>query len=213
VYHQTPPWPTEERERHNPDRLDTDLLALHRRRSIHAHCWDAEEMAAGLVGLIASGELGVELVDLFLPDDPGAADIEFGFVLRPAPPGPATATAFIDSWVRAVLGDRLRDPARVAAFTAALARDLPGALASEADVGALVGRPALTASKLLRGAQEQRDAAEAEHEAARASADQAAARLAASEAEVAEIRGSRTWRVGRAASAPIRLARRVTGRD
>ena len=45
VYHHTPNEPSETLEWHNPDRLDDDLVALHRRRSIHVHCWDAEEMA------------------------------------------------------------------------------------------------------------------------------------------------------------------------
>jgi SAM-dependent methyltransferase len=210
VYNQTPSWPTEERERHNPERLDADLLALHRRRSIHAHCWDAEEMAAGLVGMIAAGELGVALVDLFFSDDPGAADIEFGFVLQPAPPGAVTAAAFIDAWVGAVLSDETRDPTKVATFTEALARDLPGVVEPEADARALVARPMHTAAQLLRDAQARGHALTKERDAARARADDVDAQLTARDTELSDVRGSRTYRAGEVVTAPVRLVRRLT---
>ena len=208
VYNQEPPWPTDARERHNPDRLDDELVALHRRRSIHAHCWDAEEMASTITGLIASGHLGLQLVDLFFSDDPGAADIEFGLVLQRGPRGAEAAGAFVDEWVTHVLRDDGRDPARVATFTAALARDLPEAVSAETS-RELVARPALVAARLLRAAQATADALTVDRDAAQALADDVAGQLAARDAELADVLRSRTHRAGRALTAPLRLARRV----
>jgi SAM-dependent methyltransferase len=51
---------------HDPQRLDEGMLELHRRRSVHVHCWNAEEFAVLLAGMHAEGlvdwtlELAVE---------------------------------------------------------------------------------------------------------------------------------------------------------
>jgi SAM-dependent methyltransferase len=207
VYGQEPPWPTEPRERHNPDRLDEALIAMHRRRSIHAHCWDAEEMASLLTALIAREVVGFELVDLFFGDDPGAADIEFGFLLQRGARGIDAAEAFIDAWVGMVLRDASRDPSKVGVLTAALARDVPAAL-DDPDAAALVARPSLTAARLLRDAQGDHVALDAERAEATRRADDLAAQLAARDAELAGVLASRTHRAGLAVTAPLRLARR-----
>ena len=210
VYHHTPSEPSETLEWHNPDRLDDELVALHRRRSIHVHCWDAEEMASALVGLTAVERFGFRLVDLFFDDDPGAAEIEFGLVVEPAPPGLETATAFIDAWVGAVLGDETRDPARIATLTAALARDLSAVLGFDEAAGALVGRPAERAALLLRDAQAEGHALTAAKAAAEARAVETAAQLAGRDRELDDVLQSRTHRAGQAVTAPVRLLRRIT---
>jgi hypothetical protein len=213
VHRSEPRLPEEIRRLHDPDRLDDDLLALHRRRSIHVHCWDAEEMASMLVGLAAVGEVGWRLVDLFLHDDPGASDIEFGLVLEPGPTGTEAAADLIDAWVTAIVGDESRDPARVGAFTEALARDLLEGTGTDAAARALVARPGVRAAAWLRRAQSAARAAVDERDAARARAEAAGAALTAREAELAELRRSRSYRVGRLATAPVRVVRRVTGHD
>jgi SAM-dependent methyltransferase len=213
VYSSEPRLPEEIRELHDPDRLDDDLLALHRRRSIHVHCWNAEEMASMLVALAAVGEVGWRLVDLFLHDDPGASDIEFGLVLEPAPVGTEAAADLIDAWVTAILGDEARDPGRVGTFTEALARDLLDGTAAEASTRALVARPGVAAAAWVTQARAEAQAAVDERNAARVRAETAWVALAARESEVAELHRSRSYRVGRLATAPVRAVRRVTGRN
>jgi SAM-dependent methyltransferase len=210
VYHSEPRLPEEIRELHDPDLLDDDLVYLHRLRSIHVNCWNAEEMASMLVGLVAAGELGWRLVDLFFHDDLGASDIEFGLVLEPGPVGTEAAAELIDAWVTGVLVDESRDPARIGTFSAALARDLAG-VAFDAATLALAARPALAAAACLRDAQAAGRATALERDAAQARADDADAARRAREAELTELRRSRSYRVGRLATAPLRAARRVTG--
>jgi hypothetical protein len=147
-------------------------------------------------------------VDLFFSDDPGAADIEFGFVLQRGPRGADAAAAFIDEWVTQVLRDDARDAARVATFTAALARDLPEAVSAETS-RELITRPALTAARLLRAARASGEALAVDRDAAQALADDLAGQLAKRDAELADVLRSKTHRAGVAVTAPVRLARRI----
>jgi len=75
---------------HVSDRTDwtpeqrTSDFDLHRRRSIHVHCWTQEEFDQVLVHTIASMGAPWELVELLRVEDVPAS-IEFGYVLRKAP--------------------------------------------------------------------------------------------------------------------------------
>ena len=74
---------------------DEERLAqfdLHRRRSIHAHCWTQDEFIAVIEHTINSMGMRWELLDaLFVEDVPGGS--EFGFVLRRADSGADPAIA------------------------------------------------------------------------------------------------------------------------
>src|ERR1700692_1809494 len=78
IYRQPPFHPDEVRAWYDPPRLDDARVELHRRRSIHVHCWTPEEFAAVITALLARGLMAWELVDLYFFDDPGAVDNEFG---------------------------------------------------------------------------------------------------------------------------------------
>jgi SAM-dependent methyltransferase len=123
IYYQPPIHPPAVRAWHNPQRLDADLLELHRRRSIHVHCWSPEEFASLIAGLIADGLITWKFADLYLPED--SRGIEFGLVLeRGWETGRAASSQFVRDWTRAVLGAPGRDPRRIARFDCALRRDL-----------------------------------------------------------------------------------------
>ncbi len=59
-----------------------ELLDLHRRRSIHVHCWDAPEFLDVILWGIDHLDQQWEFVDGVLPMDEFPPGIEFGFVLR-----------------------------------------------------------------------------------------------------------------------------------
>lgn len=61
-----------------------ELIELHRRRSIHAHVWDAEEFLPVVLHAVRHLGHGWELLDGLLPGDPGGRADEFGLVLRRA---------------------------------------------------------------------------------------------------------------------------------
>ena len=178
---------------HDPDRLDAEMYARHRRRSIHVHVWSAEEMAATIAGLTARGLLRPRLVDSYFAEDENAYGHEFGLVLARAGDGhsddaAALAAAFVDEWVRRVV-DGGRDLGRLAELSTALARDV-GDLQPE-----LAARPARALLAALTSAR-----------AATADAEAHARRVrAAHEA----LRTSPTHRAGEAVTSPVRLARRL----
>jgi hypothetical protein len=124
IYYQPPSHPAAVREWHNPQRLDAELLELHRRRSsTHVHCWSPEEFASLIAGLLAEGLISWRLADLYLPGVP--REIEFGLVLeRAASTGRAASSQFVRDWTSAVLGNPGDDPRRIATFACALRRDL-----------------------------------------------------------------------------------------
>lgn len=62
-----------ERQRH---------IQAHRKRSVHAHCWDLEEFEEVLNYSIQSLGMQWEFVDALLTEEGGPDSIEFGFVLR-----------------------------------------------------------------------------------------------------------------------------------
>ena len=123
IYYQPPFLPTTVREWYKPQHLDSELLELHRRRSIHVHCWSPEEFASLIAGLLAGGLVSWKFADLYLPGDP--RQIEFGLVFeRGESSGSAASHEFIRDWARAVLDIPDHDPKRIAKFDCALRRDL-----------------------------------------------------------------------------------------
>ena len=81
IWEQEPIHPEPVRSWHDPSALDPARYDLHRRRTIHVHCWSADEFVVLLAGLVVGG-LGWELVDQFVADDAEPAGIEFGVLLR-----------------------------------------------------------------------------------------------------------------------------------
>ena len=106
--------PPEVRDWHDPERLDDERLELHRRRSIHVHCWSPEEFATLIVGIVAAGLGAWALRDVYLRDDLDEDGIEFGLVLeRPstaADDAVTQAAAVAAAWATAVASDPGRDP-------------------------------------------------------------------------------------------------------
>jgi SAM-dependent methyltransferase len=215
--------PPEVRDWHDPERLDDERLELHRRRSIHVHCWSPEEFATLLVGIVASGLGAWTLSDLYLRDDVDAEDgIEFGFVLERPPvvrgDAVAHAAAFAADWTAAVASNPRRDPARLVRFAAAVRRDLEGGHdgAAVAVRGAVLAAVVDEIARLrARGATEQEAAAAAGERAgaAEARADAAEARAAAAEEAGAALRASRSFRVASRLLAMASAGRRVVGRQ
>jgi SAM-dependent methyltransferase len=124
IYFQPPIHPPHVREWYNPRSLSPELYKLHRRRTIHVHCWSPEEFASCFVGLLCRGIVFYELAGLYLPESTGGRD-EFGFVLaRGDSTGPVAAARFAAAWVTAALAIPNCDQKRVARFAAALHRDL-----------------------------------------------------------------------------------------
>lgn len=135
-----PPFhPEPVRSWHDPARLDDGRLDLHRRRSIHVHCWRPEELASVLVAAVATGLLHLALDDLYVAEEQEPEpSIEFGLVLRLAELGAdpvEAARAVAMRWAELVLADPRRRVARVVGFAAALARDLAGVDGGDVVVG------------------------------------------------------------------------------
>ncbi len=208
--------PPEVRAWHDPDQLDDERMALHRRRSIHVHCWTPEEFATLIVGVAAAGLGGWGLCDLYLRDDLDEEDgIEFGLVVeRPASQhrgdDVAQARAFAAAWAAAVARDPRRDPTRIALFAAAVRRDIDGAFDETADavreavVSTLVDEIAALRTQLA----DERAAGDAAHERTR----EAEARAAAAEDASAALRASPSYRVAGKLSAIASAGRRAVGR-
>jgi SAM-dependent methyltransferase len=77
------------------------LLAAHRERSIHVHCWTLEEFIPVIGYSIESLNNQWLLVDGFLTDEQGAESNEFGLVLRRSPidlPSADLAKLFAESF-------------------------------------------------------------------------------------------------------------------
>jgi SAM-dependent methyltransferase len=58
------------------------ILAAHRARSIHVHCWTEEEFADVVAYCIGELGHGWDFLDGLIADDEGPEGIEFGYVLR-----------------------------------------------------------------------------------------------------------------------------------
>jgi SAM-dependent methyltransferase len=225
--------PDEVRAWHDPDRLDADMLALHRRRSIHVHCWTPEELVTMVAGTVAAGGPAWRLVDLYVREDLDDPGDEFGLVLdRPAAgpgdagdgdygsddggddgagadsgPGDASPTRraadLLRDWAAGVLAAPRRDPGRLVALARAVRRDLTPEVWGDGGEG---GDADADPAGAVAAA-----AADAVRQ-ARGDVAAAAERAAAAEAELAEVRASRAFRAGRAVTSPVRVGRRLGGR-
>ncbi|MDP2805262.1 MAG: class I SAM-dependent methyltransferase [Gallionellaceae bacterium] len=127
IYKQDPIHPEQVREWHNPDKLDAELFELHRRRSIHVHCWSQEEFASLVVGLLAQGLISFKLNDLYFMED-SHGGWEFGLVLERAPKSALPkdiSINFINEYVSAVMkrGCIKREVQIIAKLQLALCRD------------------------------------------------------------------------------------------
>jgi SAM-dependent methyltransferase len=212
IFGQPPIHPDEVRNWYDPQRLDDARMDLHRRRSIHVHCWTPEEFAVVMAAALARGLMSWVLVDLYFFDDAGAVDNEFGFVLeRPETPDapPERAAAFVRRWAYCVLDTRSRDPHRVVTLQAAILANLAsvGELSASAEVlNGIIGAE-MVRSRGVEAANEERLAAATE------TATQLAGRLQRSDERLAEIQRSRSYRASRVLSAclaPVRRLRRRT---
>ena len=128
IYSQPPIHPPTVRAWHDPSKLDPSMLDLHRRRSVHAHCWSPEEFAALVATSILDGIASWRLKELYFAEDlPEPQPIEFGLALERAPVaiGPAECCReFIGRWRTLTAGRHATAPRRIADFAAALDRDL-----------------------------------------------------------------------------------------
>jgi len=210
IFNQPPIHPDEVRGWYDPSELDEARLDLHRRRSIHVHCWTPEEFAILIAGGLARALMSWDLVDMYFFDDPGAEqDNEFGLVLErplwPAPP-PARCETFIREWVQLVLGRPNRDPHRVVALHEALLSNT-GAVPDLASIAPVLSQALcdqLVSSRGLDKAYQERLAL-AEGDFARLTGQ-----LRACERRLADVLTSRSYRVGRMLSATFRMFRRKT---
>ena len=126
IYSQPPIHPPEVREWHNPATLDSDGLALLRRRSIHVHCWTPEEFAVLIAGAISRNLMTWQIADSYFLEDCGSKG-EFGLVLqRPATPQVGGFLDFVSSWCDQILSNLYRDPQRIMGFHRALESNMEG---------------------------------------------------------------------------------------
>lgn len=126
IYSQPPIHPPEVREWYNPATLDSDGLALMRRRSIHVHCWTPEEFAVLITGAITRNLMTWQIADSYFFEDCGRKG-EFSLVLqRPATPEVGGFLNFVSSWCDQILGNLYRDPQRISGFQSALQSNMEG---------------------------------------------------------------------------------------
>ena len=208
IFNQPPIHPDEVRAWHDPTQLDEERFELHRRRTIHVHCWTPEEFAALVAGCLGRGLMSWALTDLYFFDDDGdQPDIEFGLVLeRPrarAEPG-EQSVAFVSRWAAAVLEDRHRDPLRLAALHAAVLTDLAGC-DQVRPMASVLTRALATAVVTARATE---DAFQDRLTAARADVQRVSERLGISEQRLTGILGSRSYRASRVLSGAVRVLRR-----
>lgn len=126
IYNQAPMHPRRVREWYNPQRLDADRLALHRRRSIHVHAWSPEEFASLLAASMMEG-LGLwRLQSMYFPEHlPKPDAIEFAFLLEKVPDRNAQrgVREFVEKWCERASEDPAVDPLRILRFREAMIRD------------------------------------------------------------------------------------------
>ena len=83
-------------EKRSDSEVTAELIELHRKRSIHVHCWTAEEFFALILWLTNTQIVQFDLVDFMGIEQSidGSADEEFIMVLRKVPSTSATRLAF-----------------------------------------------------------------------------------------------------------------------
>ena len=212
IYDQPPIHPDPVREWHNPSLLNYELFALHRRRTIHVHCWTPEEFAVLLAGVLAAGLACWKLQTLYVADDlQSPSSNDFGLVLIKTPVCDASdklCLSFLRDWVETVLGDSGRRSHRLAAVSRVISRDLK-AWSCAADAAAIPVACLTDRLTKLRSSVDTR----AERVAQMAAAlDDLSAQRDEARARLAQILSSRTYQAGRILAAPDRLLRSVFDR-
>lgn len=194
--------PPEVRAWHDPDRLDDATLDLHRRRSIHVHCWRPEEFVALLAAMLADGHGGWTLESQWTRETAaGGPSIEFGLVLVRADGDPVTlSTALVTDWSRDLLVEPVRT-ARIPVLVATLIDQAPSRELARAWTDAVV-------TGVEDGVRAWGSAA-AERAALLDEAVARRAQTAALERELGAVRTSRTYRLARALGSPVRALRRI----
>lgn len=201
IWQQEPFHPEPVRGWHDPSELDPERVELHRRRSIHVHCWSAGEFAVLTAGVVRGGAAW-ELLDQFVAEDSDPPSMEFGLLLRKSGGGGSgAARELLRRWATGVAGGGPGRHAVLADLTEAAARDLtsgpvvvPGAARVPLDV----------LSRNLCDLAARVGELEADRERWRRQVD-------ALEVELAAVRSSRTWRVGRLMARPVGLLRSWRG--
>lgn len=96
--------------------ISASLIAHHRKRSIHAHCWTAEEFLAALLYLTKVDELRFDLIDFMGIEHSldGGSDEEFVFVLEKV--RETSLTRMLSQWADCISSNRLTDEARIPAL-------------------------------------------------------------------------------------------------
>jgi hypothetical protein len=203
IFNQPPIHPDDVRDWHDPAQLDEERVDLHRRRTIHVHCWTPEEFAVVLAGGLARDLMSWQLVDLYFFDDAGdQPDNEFGLVLERSRTRCAPAdqcVAFVRQWVDLVL-DRNRDPRRLVTLHSALLANLEGW--DELPAAASVIVDALTTRLVVERANNEAD--ELRVVAAQVGAAELSEHLRASESRLTAILESRSYRASRVVSTFLR---------
>ena len=207
IFGQPPIHPDEVRDWYDPSKLDDGRLELHRKRSIHVHCWTPEEFAVVMIAILARGLVSWDLVDLYFFDDPGAVDNEFGLILgrtmTPMTPE-ELSLAFVRQWAELVLDGPEHDQRRLVGLLAALLADSHGVAEIAPAAGALAQ---VIGDVLVRS----RHDAASDHErlvAAEKALVELADQLRASDRRLGEIVGSRSYRASRTASRLLQALRR-----
>lgn len=201
IYSQDPVHPPGVREWYDPEALTPQLLDLHRRRSIHVHCWNPEEFLAALAVFVAEDAGGWALVDQYsFEDAPGELCIEFGLVLRKVT-GPAgdLATDLVRSWTT----DLARNPAkrgRLPMLVAALLDSATSPPVARDWVNVCVTQWAQGGGADQQEAQRTIAELRQEHRDLNLRLDQ-------SEAEIRAIQSGASYRLARAVGRPVRAIR------
>jgi SAM-dependent methyltransferase len=201
IYRQPPIHPPLVREWHNPKALTPTMYDLHRRRSIHVHCWNPEEFALTLAMGMAAGLATWELVSQYTADDCEIPCNEFGLVLaRCETTGPDSADQFLRDWVLAELANPAISPRAASLLRGALLveQSPPNAVRwADAIIGALMS--AMDALTI---------AAEAKRINTADRLRRAETELATCRNDLGNIRASGSYRLGRQIGWLVRVLRR-----
>lgn len=115
------------REWHDPQKLNAERVALHRRRSIHVHCWSAEEFASFIAASIAEGLMSWVLESIYFAEE-NRGSIEFGilFTNPKDEPGkyPNLCSKFIEDWTNFARQKKGHGLRHIFKFDEALIRDI-----------------------------------------------------------------------------------------
>ena len=114
-----------------PGDISESLIAHHRERSIHAHCWTAEEFLAAVTYLISTNEVGFDLVDFMGVEHSidGNNDEEFVFVFEKC--SNSSVGRLLEQWAECVSSNRITEPSRLQSLATTLAQSSALFMASD----------------------------------------------------------------------------------